>query len=128
MAFFLASLNSGSDFCLRHLSEVNFFEDFTSCSHFWTCLRAKDFPWNSPCSHEIRHLIALAGPGNTIRVTCDIILICWSHRPYSLNTSSLNSRLKFFLVFVCFSFFFTDGFAYKIRNKKFFAFLLTVLP
>ena len=76
----------------------------------------------------IRPLIASAGPGNTICVTCDIIFICWSHRPYSLNTSSLNSRLKFFLVFVCFSFFFTDGFAYKIRNKKFFAFLLTVLP
>ena len=57
----------------------------------------------------IRDLTALAGPGNSIRVTCDIILICWPHRPYSLNTSSLNSRLKFFGVFVCFSFFSLTG-------------------
>ena len=80
----------------------------------------------------IRDRIALAGPGNTIRATCDIIFIYSPHTKYSLNTSCLDSglevRARGFLVFVCFSFFFTDGFAYKIRKKKFFAFLLIVLP
>ena len=57
----------------------------------------------------IRDLIALAGPGNTIRATCDIILIYWPHTKYSLNTSCLDSGLKVFLVFVCFSFFLLMG-------------------
>ena len=53
MAFFLVSLNSGSDFRLRHLSEVKIsIQDYAFYSHFWTCPRAKDFPRNSPCSHE----------------------------------------------------------------------------
>ena len=57
----------------------------------------------------IRDLIALAGPGNTIRATCDIILIYWPHTKYFLNTSCLDSGLKVFLVFVCFSFFLLMG-------------------
>ena len=71
----------------------------------------------------IRDRIALAGPGNTIRATCDIILIYSPHTKYSLNTSCLDSGLEVFWFLFVFRFF-TDGFAYKIRKKKFLLFSL----
>ena len=105
-----------------------------SYTWFFFALCSKSRQWQEPINyglpsnenftkpHHRPYSFASAGPGNTIRVTCDIILICWPHRPYSLSTSSLKSRLKFFwfLFFV----FFTDGFAYKIRNKFFLLFSL----
>lgn len=57
----------------------------------------------------IRDLIASVGAGNTIRVTCDIILIYWPHTKNSLNTSSLLTQDSRFFVFVCFSFFLLTG-------------------
>lgn len=54
----------------------------------------------------IRDLIASAGAGNTIRVTCDIILIYWPHTKYSLNTSSLLTQDSRFFGFCLFFVFF----------------------
>ena len=57
----------------------------------------------------IRDLIALAGPGNTIRATCDIILIYWPHTKYSLNSSCLDSGLEVFWFLFVFRFFLLTG-------------------